>query len=106
MQTHPVVDKLRAELPPTFAGPKIDQLTGGAIRWGTIQNKRCRGEIPPECFTRSGSGPTIVDTNAFLDWWLTTLSDARQAPRATPPQPRAGRRARSPHSTLDSGEVA
>jgi hypothetical protein len=104
MQTHPVVNKLRAQLPPTFAGPKIDQLTGGAICWGTIQNKRSRREIPPECFARSGSGPTIVDRDLFLDWWGTTLSDAPQAPRATPPLPRAGRKSSS--STSNSGEAA
>jgi hypothetical protein len=105
MQTHPVVDKLRAQLPPTFAGPKIDQLTGGAICWGTIQNKRSRREIPPECFSRSGAGPTIVDRDLFLDWWSTTLSEARQPfdkpPRATPPQPRAGKTRRSRAATAE-----
>jgi hypothetical protein len=103
MQTHPVVHKLRVQLPPTFAGPKIDQLTGGAICWGTIQNKRSRREIPSECFARSGAGPTIVDRDLFLDWWETTLSEARQTHRATPARPRAGR-AKSGRLAADSRE--
>ena len=93
-----LVDELRKVLPIVFAGPSIDALTGSAINWGTIQNKRCRREIPDECFVRSGNGPTLVIRDPFLDWWQTTLRDARQLPeppRTNPPVPRAGRTRRS-----------
>jgi hypothetical protein len=114
MTIHPIVEVLRKDLPSAFAGPSLDELTGNAIRWSTTQNKRSRGEIPAECFVRSGAGPTLVIRDLFLDWWSTTLSEpyrpsdgpARKPPRATPPQPRAGRRPRSARSTLDSGELA
>jgi hypothetical protein len=91
-----LVDESRKVLPVVFAGPSIDALTGDAINWGTVQNKRCRREIPDECFARSGNGPTLVIRDPFLTWWATTLRDARQ-PFGTPPptarpQPRAGRR--------------
>lgn len=72
----PVVDTLRDSLPPIFAGPKIDNLTGGALRWRTIQNKRSRREIPDTCFVRSGPR-VLVCRDPFLDWWATTLSDVR-----------------------------
>jgi hypothetical protein len=98
MQAHPIVDKLRAHLPPIFPGPKINQLTGGALNWGTIANQKSQGKIPPECFVRSGSGPNLVDRDPFLDWWATTLSDARQKTRTARPHPKAGRRASHPPS--------
>lgn len=104
MSTHPIVEELRAALPPIFAGPSLDERTGGAICWGTVQNKRSRKEIPPECFIRSGAGPTIVVRDAFLNWWATTLRDARHAGRISPPHPRAGR-TRSARVTLDAGEA-
>jgi hypothetical protein len=105
MTTLPIVEELRAALPPIFAGPSMDERTGGAICWGTVQNKRSRKEIPPECFIRSGAGPTIVVRDAFLNWWATTLRDARHAPRISPQQPRAGRK-RSARVTADAGEAA
>jgi hypothetical protein len=87
-----VVEKLRGALPPIFLGANIDELTGGAIRWGTIQNKRSRREIPDECFVRSG--PRILARrDPFLDWWATTLSDARRPPDHRPPRRRRRDRA-------------
>ncbi len=57
-----VIEELRKALPPVFAGTSTDELTGGAIHWPTIQNKRALRQIPDECFVRSGprvlgSGP-------------------------------------------------
>jgi hypothetical protein len=97
---YPIVEELRAALPLVFTGPSLDERTGGAICWGTIQNKRSRGEIPPECFTRSGSGPTIVIRDPFLDWWRTTLRDAR-SPSGGPP-----RRGRRPPSEMARAAAA
>lgn len=82
-----IVDQLRKELPATFAGPQMDKLTGGALCWRTIQNRRSRREIPEECFFRSGtSGPTLVRRDRFLDWWQSTLVDSRQPRPSTPPR--------------------
>jgi hypothetical protein len=91
---HPIVEKFRKEWPPAFAGPSIDARSGNAIRWSTTQNRRSRGEIPAECFVRSGSGPTIVVRDAFLDWWASTLTEARRPPVVVPP-PRNRRRNRA-----------
>jgi hypothetical protein len=72
-----VVEELKKALPPVFAGTSLDELTGGAIHWPTVQNKRSRREIPDECFVRSGP-KVLVIRDPFLAWWETTLSEARQ----------------------------
>jgi hypothetical protein len=90
-----VIEAYRKDMPPTFVGTSLGERTGGAIRWRTIQNKRSRGEIPAPCFMRSGTGPTIVIRDPFLEWWAATLRDAQcpfSGTRTTPPTPRAGRR--------------
>jgi hypothetical protein len=104
MQPHPIVEKLRALLPPIFPGPKIKQLSGGTFNWDTIANQKSQGKIPSECFVRSGSGPNLVDRDLFLDWWASTLSDARQNTRPAPPRPRAGQR--SPRRRSDAAEAS
>ena len=82
-----VVDELRKALPPIFAGSSLDELTGDAICWGTVQNQRSRREIPDECFVRSGrGGRVLVRRDPFLAWWGKTLSDARQPRPSTPPK--------------------
>lgn len=75
-----VIADLRDVLPPIFAGTKLDELTGGAICWRTTQNSRSKREIPDECFVRSGA-KVLVRRDAFLDWWATTLSEARPPKR-------------------------
>jgi hypothetical protein len=95
MLTQRVIEELRQILPPIFAGTSLNELTGGAIHWPTIQNRRSLKEIPDECFIRSGNRVVVI-RDPFLAWWMTTLQDARQPfgkpRRATPPTPRAGRR--------------
>ena len=44
------VEELRKALPPVFAGMSLDERTGDAIPWRTIQNARSRREIPTDCF--------------------------------------------------------
>jgi hypothetical protein len=85
-----IVSELRRTLPAVFLGSKIGELTGSSIAWGTVQNKRSRGEIPNEndIFIRSGNRVLVV-RDPFLDWWSTTLSLARRAPVLPP---RRGRR--------------
>ena len=69
-----IVDELRAALPPVFAGPSLDDLTGGAIIWRTIQNKRALRLIPPEVFGYTGRR-VLIRRDLFLAWWGTTLND-------------------------------
>ena len=97
-----IIDQLRKALPPIFLGSASDELTGGAICWGTIQNKRSRREIPSECFVRSGPRVLVV-RDPFLDWWGATLRPARETSREYAPQPRAGQRRRS-RDDHDAGE--
>ena len=70
-----LLDQLQLEWPAIFAGPKINELSGGAIVWATIQNMRSRREIPADCFIRSGS-KVLVARDKFLGWWGTTLRQA------------------------------
>jgi hypothetical protein len=88
-----VIAKLRQELPPVFLGSRIGKLTGDAISWGTVQNKRSRREIPneSEIFIRSGNR-TLAVRDPFLDWWATTLSEARRPPVLPDRQPPHRRR--------------
>jgi len=78
-----LIEQLRQELPPVFAGTSIGALTGGALNWGTIQNKRCRKEIPDNCFVRSGPRVLVI-RDPFIDWWATTLTEARQPDNRRP----------------------
>jgi hypothetical protein len=71
-----VIDELRQTLPPVFAGTSLDELTGGAIHWPTVQNRRALRQIPDDCFVRSGNR-VLVLRDPFLNWWGTTLSEAR-----------------------------
>ena len=75
-----LIEQLRAYLPPMFAGTELDKLTGKAIRWRTIQNRRANQSLPPEkkipdeCFIRSGNRKTIIVRDPFLDWWKSEIS--------------------------------
>jgi hypothetical protein len=71
-----VIEELRKALPPIFAGTSSDELTGGALHWATIQNRRALRQIPDDCFVKSGPR-VLVLRDRFLDWWQTTLSEAR-----------------------------
>src|SRR5438552_16569942 len=83
-----VLEELRKALPPVFAGTSLGELTGGAIHWPTVQNRRALRQIPDDCFVRSGPRVLLI-RDKFLDWWGTTLSEARAAV-ANRPRRRAG----------------
>ena len=85
-----IIAQLKKALPPIFLGSASDELTGGAICWATIQNKRSRREIPDECFVRSGPRVLVV-RDRFLDWWLGTLRPAQQTAKRYAPEPNAER---------------
>ena len=91
-----IIAELRRSLPAVFLGSKTDELTGHSICWATVQNKRSRREIPNEneMFVRSGNR-LLVKRDPFLDWWGTTLSEAR-APVVSLQPPRRRRRQSRP----------
>lgn len=70
-----VVEKLRESLPPVFAGQALDELTGRAINWRTVQNLKSLKQIPSECFAYSGRKGLVL-RDPFLEWWRTTLRAA------------------------------
>ena len=61
-----VVAALKELLPPVFPGPKLDELSGGALCWRTISNLKSLGEYPPECFARFGTKRVLVLRDVFL----------------------------------------
>ena len=87
MEHEKIIESLRLALPPIFLGAKIGTLTGHALNWGSLQNKRSRREIPneDEIFLRSGNR-VLVRRDPFLAWWSTTLSAARRPPVLPPPR--------------------
>jgi hypothetical protein len=72
-----IIEELRRTWPALFAGTAIDEMSGDAIKWATIQNKRSRRELPDEIFVAAGRR-VLVRRDAFLDWWQLQLRDARQ----------------------------
>lgn len=73
-----IIEAMRAHLPPVFLGSLIDGLTDGTFCWRTICNRRCRHEIPDECFFYAGR-KVLVRRDPFLEWWATTLTTERPA---------------------------
>ena len=67
------LEKLRATMPPIFAGSALDDLTGRAYRWRTLQNEKSLGKAPNDIFLRFGSRKLLVDRDRFLDYWATKL---------------------------------
>ncbi len=79
-----IIEELRAVLPPVFLGRHIDDLTGGAIHWPTIQNRRALRQIPAECFCYTGR-QVLVKRDPFLTWWAGTLSETNPGFAGKPP---------------------
>jgi len=48
-----------------WLGTRTDELTGGAICWGTVQNRRANREAPEDAFARAGNR-IIVIRDKFL----------------------------------------
>ena len=88
-----LIAEMKQNMPPVFLGSKIDELTGFAIAWGSVQNKRSRREIPneDEIFIRSGNRILVV-RDPFIEWFAKTLRKARGPATVRPP--RRSRRAR------------
>jgi len=73
--TDKTILEMTQALPPVFAGKSMDDLTGDAITWSTIQNARSRREIPVDCFIFSGR-KVLVRRDPFLAWWKETLHES------------------------------
>ena len=69
-----VIDELRSFLPPIFVGTSVDALTGGAVRWSTLQNRDSAGELPGRMFIYSGR-KKLIRRDIFLTWFATTLCE-------------------------------
>ena len=81
------IELWRAAWPPLFAGTELDRLSGNALRWRTTQNRRCRREIPDDCFCRHGT-KTLIRRDPFLDVIATEITDAREPLDNPPPRSR------------------
>ena len=71
-----LISKCREEWPPVFHLREIEDLTGGAIRYQTICNKRSLGEIPANIFFKFGR-KTLVNRDALLDWWQENIREVQ-----------------------------
>lgn len=59
---------LKRRLPEVFPGKEIDKLSGNIFRWRTMQNMRCNGKIPQDCFFRLSARKILVNRDKFLEW--------------------------------------
>ena len=69
------LSKLKAEMPAAFAGTELDRYTGRGYRWRTLQNEKCRGEVPADVFLRVGGRKLLVDRDRFLEHWQRKIQD-------------------------------
>lgn len=80
MSNNEIFEHMRENLPPVFAATELDRLTGGAVRWATIQNLRSNknlqeGKKPPKtCFRNDGTRKIIIIRDEFLRWWCSRLT--------------------------------
>ena len=69
---------LERALPPIFAGPAIDRLTGGLFTWSGIRTRKSRGTIPLDVFgPPAPSGATPIIRDRFLSWVARTAAGER-----------------------------
>lgn len=74
-----MIDQLSKIMPPIFPASRLDELTGNAVRWSTLQNRRGKNcgknnQIPPsECFLYDGARKVLIVRDVFLKWWIGTL---------------------------------
>jgi hypothetical protein len=70
-----MLNEFREHWPSVFAGTELDRMTGGALRWRTVQNQKSLGEIPKCCFVRHGKRKLLIRRDPFLDWWESQLEE-------------------------------
>ena len=79
MQLCETLEKLQATIPPIFAGSALDDFTGRAYRWRTLQNEKSRGDAPAEIFLKQGTRKLLVDRDRFLAYWQSKLTTSEAA---------------------------
>lgn len=62
-----IIEQLRKEMPAIFAGRKVDEYTGGAVCWRTLQNMKFKDEFPKEILFRMGK-KDVIQRDLFLEW--------------------------------------
>lgn len=76
-----IIEQLQKSMPAIFAATELDRLTGGAIKWVTLQNKRASKTIPQSakppqnCFKMDGLRKVLILRDPLIEWWLGTLTD-------------------------------
>ncbi|GFK92336.1 hypothetical protein NNJEOMEG_00160 [Fundidesulfovibrio magnetotacticus] len=75
---NPIIDRLRAELPPTFARTAVPKLTGEIISAGTLANEDSRGTGPAGVFYMGRRA--VYEREAFLAWLEAKLTRAKAKP--------------------------
>lgn len=68
-----IIEQLRHELPPIFAGKSIDDLTGHAIKWNTFKNLKYKPTCPSGLFLKNGR-KVLVNRDVFLAWLESQIS--------------------------------
>ena len=78
MMNDQIIAQFRKTMPPVFAATALDKLTGNALRWATLQNRRGKNfkgnnMVPPsECFRYDGARKVLIVRDVLLDWWVST----------------------------------
>lgn len=75
---NPIIERLRAELPPTFARTAVPKLTGEIISAGTLANEDSRGTGPQGVFYMGRKA--VYERESFLAWLETRLTRAKSKP--------------------------
>ncbi len=77
---NPIIERLRAELPPTFARTAVPKLTGEIISAGTLANEDSRGTGPEGVFYMGRKA--VYERESFLAWLEKRLTRSKaKSPR-------------------------
>ena len=81
MKNHKLFDEFKKTIPPIFAATELDILTGNAMKWTTLQNKRASKTLPESqkppksCFLHDGARKILIVRDELMNWWFETLTD-------------------------------
>ena len=73
---NPVIERLRAELPPTFARTAVPKLTGEIISSGTLANEDSRGTGPAGVYYMGRKA--VYERESFLAWLEGKLTSGKR----------------------------
>ena len=75
---NPIIERLRAELPPTFARIAVPKLTGEIVSAGTLANEDSRGTGPDGVFYMGRKA--VYERESFLAWLERRLTRGKAKP--------------------------